>query len=365
MKIIIKNIINKISFRVKNFLFTTLGRKKIKGKYIFKNNIGIIGAFTINSFFTYHLRPRYEKDYLVQNTNTKHDDIAILIQGPLQEQNNFTLESIKIYKKIFPNILIVLSGWEGDNFDSIKKLKFKNLLFVISKPPIYGGELNINFQIKSVNEGLKLIKKFKKIKYVLKTRTDCRFYNPNSFLYLKNMIINFPIKKNNFLEKRILFSSVATCKFRVYGATDITQFATVNDMINYWSVPYYEDGLSDLLTNIKKPVIKGTPILSEIYLFAHFIHRCQINLDWSLKHWWGLLKEYFLVFDSHSLDFFWDKYDKNSEMRFLTTYSENYPRSMCFNDWLKIYHNNYSEFLKINHQEKWIYKNNKFIQISV
>ena len=65
------------------------------------------------------------------------------------------------------------------------------------------------------------------------------------------MILNFQIKKNNFLEKRILFSSVATCKFRVYGATDITQFATVNDMISYWSVPYYNDGLSELLTNKK------------------------------------------------------------------------------------------------------------------
>ena len=77
------------------------------------------------------------------------------------------------------------------------------------------------------------------------------------------------------------------------------------------------------------------------------------------------MSSYFLVFDSHTLDLFWNKYEKNIEMRFHTTYSETLARSLNFNDWLKIYHNNYKELLNTNHQEKWDYKNNKFIQISV
>ena len=365
MKKILRSIYAKILSFLSSYLSFSLGRKKVRGKYIFKDNKGLIFGIHLNSFFSYHLRPKFEKDFIFKNIKNKHEDIAILIQGPIQKQNKFALETIKIYKKIFPNILIILSSWENDDTKDFKKLNSKNFHIIKSKQPLTSGELNINYQIKSVVAGLKFLNRFRNIKYVLKTRTDCRIYNPNSFLYLKDMINNFPIKKNNFLEKRILFSSVATCKFRVYGATDIVQFGTLRDLTKYWKVPYYEDGLLNLVNKNKNPIIKGTPVISEIYLFAHFIYRNNIKLNWSLKHWWSLLRSYFLVFDSHTLDFFWNKYEKNIEMRFHTTYSETLARSLNFNDWLKIYHNNYKELLNTNHQEKWNYKNNKFIQINV
>ena len=365
MKRILRSIYIKILSYLSSYIFFSRGRKKVRGKYVFKDNIGLVSAFHLNSFFSFHLRPKFEKDIIIKNIKNKHKDIAILIQGPIQKQDNFTLETIKIYKKIFPSILIVLSSWKSDDINDIKKLNLKNLFIIQSKQPLSSGELNINYQIKSVVAGLKFLKRFKNIKYVLKTRTDCRVYNPNSFLYLKDMINNFPIKKNNFLEKRILFSSLATCKFRVYGATDITQFGTLRDLTKYWDVPYYEHGLSNLVNKNKNPIIKGTPVISEIYLFAHFVYRNNIKLKWNLKHWWSLLRNYFLVFDSQSLDFFWNKYEKNIEMRFHTTYSENFPRSLNFNDWLKIYHNNYKELIDSNHQEKWIFKNNKFTQVNV
>ena len=55
------------------------------------------------------------------------------------------------------------------------------------------------------------------------------------------------------------------------------------------------------------------------------------------------------------------KYEKHAEMRFLSTYSEDFPRALNFNDWLKIYFNNYDEFKESNHQEIWEYRNKNLI----
>lgn len=365
MKTFIINIINKYRSLISNFLFISLGRKKIRGKYIFKDHLGFLFSFSLNSFTTFHLRPKYNKDFKSKNINFDYSQIAILIQGPLIHEVKFTLETINLYIKLFPNINIVVSTWENENFTYIEKISYKKLYIIKSKLPEDRGELNINLQIKSVNEGLKFINSINNIKYVLKTRTDTRIYNPKSIIYLLNLIENFPIKSDQFLKKRILFSSIATCKYRVYGATDITQFGLLEDINNYWSVPFYNLGLKNLVNKDNDPIIKGTPIIAEIYLFSHFLHRNNIKLKWTLDHWWSLLGDYFLIFDSQLIDFYWNKYEKNSEMRFLNTYSEDFPRALNFNDWLKIYFNNYEGFLETNHQEIWEYRNKKFNQLKV
>ena len=365
MKIYIIRLINKYLSLLSNFLFISLGRKKIRGKYIFKDHLGFLFSFSLNSFTTFHLRPKFNKDFKSKTINFNYDQIAILIQGPLINEIKFTLETIKLYIKLFPNINIVISTWESENFDLIEEIKYEKLHIIKSKLPEDKGELNINLQIKSVNEGIKFLNGITNINYVLKTRTDTRIYNPNSIIYLLNLIENFPINDDKFLKKRILFSSIATCKYRVYGATDITQFGLLEDMNKYWSVPFYNEGLRNLIHKDKDPIIGGTPILSEIYLFSHFLWRNEIKLKWTLDHWWSLLGEYFLIFDSQMVDFYWNKYEKHAEMRFLSTYSEDFPRALNFNDWLKIYFNNYDEFKESNHQEIWEYRNKKFNQLRV
>ncbi len=55
--------------------------------------------------------------------------VAVVMQGPLIAANNFTLETIKIYKKtFFPDTIIIVSTWHGENegvLGAIKKRRLK------------------------------------------------------------------------------------------------------------------------------------------------------------------------------------------------------------------------------------------------
>ena len=54
-------------------------------------------------FFTFHLRPkRADKIGTVADKSLKYSKVAIVIQGPIVYDEDFTLETIKLYKKIFP-----------------------------------------------------------------------------------------------------------------------------------------------------------------------------------------------------------------------------------------------------------------------
>ena len=41
------------------------------------------------------------------------NDIGIVMQGPIYEEGNFTLETCKFYRSLYPNIPIVVSTWRG------------------------------------------------------------------------------------------------------------------------------------------------------------------------------------------------------------------------------------------------------------
>lgn len=361
-----KNFKNKVISLLKSFFLISIRNKKYKGKYLFKKNLGIISAININSFFSYHLRPKFADDIEVaQDQNTEVQKIAIIVQGPIVKENNFTFETIKLYRKIFPKNKIILSTWENEKIEEFEKLNYKNLIIIKSKLPEEAGYLNINYQIKSTKSAIEKSKEFNEIEYLIKSRTDCRIYDPNSLSHLLNLIKNFPVTENDFLNFRILANSSSTCKYRIYGLTDIFQFGEKNDLFNYWDIPYYEKVLLDKQYNINEdPIINETPILSEIFLCSYFLYKNKYDISWSMEDWWEVCRKFFIVIDDKSIDLFWCKHSPEIEYKFMKTYSENYPRSLSFNDWLKLYFNNYEEWSLIDNKEKWVYSDNEFIQIS-
>ena len=65
------------------------------------------------------------------------------------EESNFTIETINLYAKIYPNTPIIVSSWEED----IKKLKKhisgtrnQKIHLISNKKPEYVGYKNINLQ---------------------------------------------------------------------------------------------------------------------------------------------------------------------------------------------------------------------------
>ena len=335
-----------IPIRIKKFIISQLDKRSwpnlnkyqfvfnlnrtIRGQQLVNNDTGWIFASSKNSYFTYHLRPKYASDVKTQNTEViSEQKMAIIIQGPIVYDENFTIESIKLYRKLHPNSVVILSTWHSEDEKIVLSAKNLGAQIILNHKPekyAYGNQsssssYNLNLQLITTKNAL-LLAKEQGCQFSLKTRADMRFYKPNLFSYFSAMLNAFPIRPSDEQQQRLIVSSIATCKYRIYGITDVMMFGTTNDMLNYWSADFYEDGILPYVDNRKQipPIINKTPVSSEIYLTIKYLEYLNVKPLWTLKHWWSICRDYFCVVDSYALDLYWYKYERNVEYRFTRSY---------------------------------------------
>ena len=75
--------------------------------------------------------------------------------------------------------------------------------------------------------------------------------------------------------------------------------------------------------------------INEVYFMNDFLERNGHKLKWTLKDYWNILKNRFIVIDASNLDFLWPKYS------FIEERWKNYDKNLvfkeiCFSDWLLI-----------------------------
>ena len=134
------------------------------------------------------------------------DDAAIVIQGPIAYDNNYTVETFKLYRLIYPNAPIVVSTWKGEATDAFRReCKENSVVLLENEPPKERGTGNVNLQLKSSLQGVKFVQAHTSAKFVLKTRTDQRINRFEFLLYFKNLLRTFP-PKGTKLHQRILFT---------------------------------------------------------------------------------------------------------------------------------------------------------------
>lgn len=209
----------------------------------------------INStyFVNYHLLNK--KYNLKKNPCLKkvYQDTGIVIQGPIKYEDDFTYESIKYYKAIFPGCKIVLSTWEdevhNDKFELFKELEIDILL---NEKPEYLNLISlytINFQLLSSYNGLCKLQELG-ITYALKIRSDMRI---NSIYFLDT------IKRLNTSYKSI-DNSKQTCRLTILPSIlsirnqecmhyihDYIMFSHIEDMLKYWKYPISKDEIDNSL----------------------------------------------------------------------------------------------------------------------
>jgi len=346
-----------------NFSFILTFNKKISTAPIIKNAKGILFAFTKNFFLSVILRPKFHSDVKYLSYKNPKNKFGFVIQGPITGQKKFLIESLKMYKKIFKNVYIILSTWENE-YTHFKELKPLCDHIIINKMPNDKGVGNINLETTSTYNGLKFLKK-KKIKYCLRTRTDCRIYNPRSFIFLQNLLNTFPIKSkfNTKIKNRILACSSYSCKYKLYGITSILLFSKTYELLKYFDKEPYDLGCKKIGVNKKNYMKNNNYVIGESYLCASFLNRIGIKVEWTMKHWETMLKEIFCIFDSSSVDFYWNKYERIFEQRRGINYSFYDNRNITFADWLTIYS---SKKLMLNnkYREKWKYYKKKLYKSS-
>jgi len=323
-----------------------------------------LAVYTKRFYLTYHLRPKYAIDLANKQSNEiANKKLAIIIQGPLLLKDDFTYQTILVYKKIFKGAKIILSTWIGENEETIRKIEGLDVNVILNEYPITNGYGNVNLQLKSTKKGLELARDLD-YEFSMKTRTDQRLYRQDLFQYFISLVNVFPLQKDNIQKKRLIVSSLKTCKYRLYSLSDMLMFGDTSDVLLYWSSEYYDEGNKPYFNSKNSeipPIVNGTPIMTEIYLTLKYMETLGIKPTWTLHDWWKFCKDYFCVVDSNMIDQYWPKYKSLSEYWFIKDYSNNRARSLQFADWIQLYCTAPSSWDNNEKPEFYSYKNGKVI----
>lgn len=284
---------------------------------------------------TYHKRP-----LLAESVGTWSDPLvqdppfALIIQGPIIKENDFTLNSIRIYKKNFRNTHIILSTWDDENDGYLDSIRNESIELIQSRKPDCAGIANINLQIVSSYAGIQKAESLG-VTHVLKTRTDQRLYAPNIPEFLCDLLDVFPVVTGYRQRQRLIAISLNTFKYRLYGVSDMLVFGKTEDMMCYFGCPLDARSLEPPTTDIS--VLAWSKLrLAETYLTTEFLDSIGRALVWTLEDSWQVLADHFVVIDKETLDLLWPKYNR-SEHRWLQYEGIFTNFELNFREWLRLY----------------------------
>ena len=270
-------------------------------------------------FFSFKLfNKKLSKSTHKNNYKKNTSKIAIIIQGPIINNFNFTIETINFYLQNYPHSPIIVSTWEGDAKklkNIFKKVLNKKIYLILNKIPVYAGYKNINLQAVSTKNAINFAKKLR-YKYVLKTRSDIRIYSKNFDEYLLNLIKFYKLNHKTKKQKERIVSTSFTLRYRLYGVSDLVMFGNTNDLYNYFDVvtdSHIEEKFYNFLSNVKfkdKNYFIQKEFCPEIYFFYEFFKKLNRKLNWTSNDYINKLSENFIIIDNTSLSIYWKKSNK-------------------------------------------------------
>jgi hypothetical protein len=291
-------------------------------------------------FLSASLRPVLAQAHQLVADCRISERVAIVMQGPILHAEQFTLETLKLYARMYPQADLVLSTWEGEDVAAIEGAGLAGLIVVCSPKPACSGPSNINLQIVSAQQGVRVAIAQRQPQYILKTRTDIRFYNPNLFADMLALLESFPAKAGMGQKQRLLvFSDVV--KYMQHAVSDKNIFGAAADVDQFWGAP---------LDMRPMPVIPRRLTMrewaeqdpAEVYLVRHYLRGLGYPLQDSLADHFAVLRDFFVVYDRAAADMYWHKYEHQLEYR-LRTYSGNRVLDeFGFNEWLRLQSGRYA-----------------------
>lgn len=293
-------------------------------------------------FYTIHRRPNKSSDIVVAPIEyNSNEAIAIVMQGPITINDDFTLQTTILYKKYFPSTMLILSTWVGEDKNTIEQI-IQNGWTVIQNPkPSLVGHHNINLQLASSKSGIETAKKLG-AKYVLKTRTDQRIYNPNALQLFLNFDKLYPPQPNSGQTRRLIVPNIDTLKYRPYGIGDMLMFGHINDMQLYWGARH-DARLINLGQRYYTVLELAQLRIGEVYICTEYLQALGLNLVWTLNDTWQIYGKYFCIFDHSLLDLFWyKKYEIHTEYKFHYYHTVHSYQVMLYSDWIGCYENTYN-----------------------
>ena len=313
---------------------------KEKTNYILRPLFALLDFFELvfKRFITFHIRPMRSSDIRLASECqperlNSYGDFAVIIQGAILHDLDFTLETVNLYARSFKGAKIIISTWDWEEKDkqAIKKLEEKggNVKIILNEKIdsiSEKGEINnFNLQVISSRAGVALAKK-SGAKYILKTRADQRIYNADVLDFFLNLLKCFPMDNPEFKQRaRIIAVNRGKSRPRLYHFVDWLIFGTAEDMETFWS--------DDLLTSEMN-------VSCESYLFSKFLEKVGHKPLWTKEDSLSSFVRHCILVDLPMIDLYWRKYDYHREYRFLNYFVRD-SRNFGFVEWLNMYYKLY------------------------
>ena len=305
-----------------------------------KNLIKLMAGYIVGRYFwNYRLYKKYAGD---QNNHgalklVSTGRFAIVIQGPNIFDDDFTIETIKLYRHNFPDAILILSTWSV-SADMIETLKKHDVHVVQNKRPANPGISNINLQIITSGAGVVAARELG-AQFVLKTRTDQRIYHPSLETYLFNILKCYPLLPDLPGQmKRLVGISLGTFKNRLYGVSDMFLYGQIDDMVRYWNIPLdVRIVLPEEQNNAGNNTWRtfSSWRVCETYLCTEFLKSIGRNITFTLADSFQVFRDHFVVIDQAAIKLYWHKYTLNADRYVSLGF---FDPELSFNDWLVLYH---------------------------
>lgn len=245
---------------------------------------------------------KHYKKGIVRKRSTEYlefeKQIGIVLQGPVVYDQDFTWETIQLYKNNYPQATIILSVWENEKQNSeFEKFREAGIEIVYAQKPKIRGYQNTNLQLATSAAGIQRAKEMG-LKYVAKTRTDMRFYDTDMYLLMKSLYKLCPndLGENDIQKERLVIFPPRWDYF--YFICDFFMFGDVDDMMLYWNV---DDLIEDRYQGEAAETILGNR-------FAGYLGKRLDNKLENAEEYYRIIKKHFLVIEDKQLQYVWYKY---------------------------------------------------------
>ncbi|SHN51294.1 WavE lipopolysaccharide synthesis [Butyrivibrio hungatei DSM 14810] len=259
-------------------------------------------------FLTKVYRPKKADEIGIRSHNSAKYKTAIVLQGPIKKEDDFTYESVKLYKVLYPECEIIVSTWKSEG-DQKERFESLGAIVLLNDPPEKPGYANCAYQTVSSIEGIRKARELGCVR-VCKTRTDQRFHTPNLFFYMEKLLDQFPIKINTTQKKRLIAISTTTLSFRVYNTCDMFIYGEIDDVENYFDCPLdTRDWGKDSNVEWVNAEQFGRLRFAEAWFVSYYLEKLGFKLKFTLEDSDYYRNELFIIVDGSTIDLLWQKYN--------------------------------------------------------
>lgn len=278
--------------------------------------IGVTRGLGTGWLKTVHYRPEEPTVTTPRVTHSDHSHTCIVIQGPLITHRNYTLNSVRYYRELFPGVGLIVSTWDDEDVSQLRALESSGAHVLAGPKPGCPGPANINLQLTSTLRGLEAARDGG-WKWSVRSRSDQRIHSRESLALLYGLWTTHPLPDpyaGSRISGRIVVGSLDSFRYRMYGVSDQFHFGDTNDLVTYWEMPHDERTLSQSTApggTLREFALQR---FAEVGLCSTFLSKVGWEPKWSLLDYWLAVRALFVIVDTSSLDLQWPKYT-NREYR--------------------------------------------------